>query len=168
MHDNSSLCLCYFFLLLVHDNSSVCLCYLLLITFILRTIIQACAFVAKNKRNTTIQQNQVGQTISMISRQACKFGNVRGCRRFALQLVSVSRMPRKHTVTYIGGSPVAFRSTPEFSGMLRNNHGAADDICYMLSLHANSTDQLQRETPVAPCIAELVRLSEHHAIIRFT
>ena len=87
---------------------------------------------------------------------------------FALQLVSVSRMPRKHTVTYIGGSPVAFRSTPEFSGMLRNNQGAADDICYhMLSLHANSTDQLQRETPVAPCISELASLPEIHATKSF-
>ena len=118
--------------------------FILLIIFILCTIIQAYAFVTKknSKQNTTIQQNQVRQTISMISRQACKFGNVRGCRRFALQLVSVSRMPRKHTVTYIGGSPVAFRSTPEFFGVLRNNHGAAADICYhMFSLHANSTDQ---------------------------
>ena len=42
----------------------------------------------------------------MIFRQACKIRYVRGCRQFALQLVSAVRMQRMHTVTYIARSPV--------------------------------------------------------------
>ena len=66
-------------------------------------------------------------------------------------------------------APRLFRSILEFSGMLWNNRGAIEDICYhMLSLHAASTNQLQRETPAVPYIAELARVSEYHANIWFT
>ena len=52
--------------------------------------------------------------------------------------------------------------------MLRNSHGAADDICYrMLALNANSTDQLWRESPAAPYISNLASLPENHATKSF-
>ena len=52
--------------------------------------------------------------------------------------------------------------------MLRNSHGAAGDICYhMHALHANSTDQLWRESPAVPYISNLASLPENHATNSF-